>query len=151
MNIKLKQNFNIAKAIPVLNTLWLQHKNFNTGSPLQNINKKGKNNNTGQLSQPTIINSIIIGLKKGWSTPTLPENIKILQKHPLIRILRFLGGSSILILLSHRYLNCHIYILYLLLFITIIYVIYKFIISYFRIKHAIKVFKSKELNIKKPS
>jgi hypothetical protein len=51
---------------------------------------------------------LLIGLKKGYNTPTLPVKILEIQKYPLIRILRFLGGISIfsiLFILSKNYLN----------------------------------------------
>jgi len=45
-----------------------------------------------------IFNRTIIGIKKGWNHPTLPENLLKLQLHPFIRIFRVLGGISILII-----------------------------------------------------
>jgi hypothetical protein len=100
------------------------------------------------LEKRTKFQSILLGLKKGWETPTLPENIIKLQLHPLIRIIRVLGGSSFLFILSKRYLNYNGYILYICMFFALIFTIYHFIITFYRIKHAIKLFKNKELEVR---
>lgn len=55
--------------------------------------------NTTKKRKLTKMESLLLGAKKAWLTPTLPEDMLKLQTHPLIRILRTLGGSSFLILL----------------------------------------------------
>lgn len=79
-------------------------------------------------------------------TPTLPENILKFQSLYYIRILRFLGGVSFLLILSKKYYN--IYMLYICMFFALLFTIYHIIISYHRIKHIIKVLKSDELDIR---
>jgi hypothetical protein len=91
---------------------------------------------------------IFIGFKKGYQTPTLPDHILKITNYPIIRILRFLGGLSFLLILSKNYLNYPIIVLYLAMFIATIYTIYHFIISYFKIKHIIKILRSDELDIR---
>ena len=131
--------------------------NFKSMKNKKNINflKKAKallvlnsNNPIVPVKKRTIVQSICIGLKKGWETPTLPDNILKLQLHPLIRIIRFLGGSSLLLILSKKYLNYNIYVLYFCMFCVAIFTIYHFIITFYRIKHAIKLFKIKELDVR---
>lgn len=97
-----------------------------------------------------LFSRLFIGIKKGVMTPTLPNNILKLQSNPLIRILRVLGGLSILILLGNRKLDysLHIFIIYLLLFIGFLFLVYHIIISYYRIKNIIKILNSEELEIK---
>lgn len=94
---------------------------------------------------------LYIGIKKGFLTPTLPDNILKFQENPIIRIFRVLGGLSILLLLSNDKFNFHLYFLLLFLLIGILFLIYHIIISYYRIKHIIKMLKSDELKIKKSS
>ena len=91
---------------------------------------------------------IFIGFKKGYQTPTLPDHILKITNYPIIRIFRFLGGLSFLLILSKNYLNYPIIVLYLAMFIATIYTIYHFIISYFKIKHIIKILRSDELDIR---
>ena len=66
----------------------------------------------------TIFSRIMIGIKKGWNTPTLPQHLIELNNKPLIRIMRFLGGLSIFMIITHKY--GHPIILYINLFITLI-------------------------------
>ena len=100
-------------------------------------------------NKKTVLQRLFIGFKKGYSTPTLPPNILKIQALPLIRILRFLGGVCFLIILSKNYSS--IYVLCICMFICTIFTIYHFILSYYRIKHIIKVLKSDELDIRNSS
>ena len=89
-----------------------------------------------------------MGIKKGWNTPTLPDNILKIQSYPLIRILRFLGGSSFLLILSKNYLNYDSYVLYISMLFATTFTIYHFIFTFYRIKHMFKILKSNELIIR---
>ena len=97
-------------------------------------------------AKKTIFSRLLIGLKKGYNTPTLPENILKFQSLIYIRILRVLGGISFLFILSKHYLNYHIYFLYISMFIATLFTIYHIIISYHRIKHMKKVLRSGHLD-----
>ena len=97
-------------------------------------------------NKKSVFQRLLVGFKKGFSTPTLPPDILKIQAHPLIRILRFLGGISFLIILSKNYSS--IYVLYICMFICTIFTIYHFIISIYSIKHIIKLLKSDELDIR---
>ena len=73
----------------------------------------------------SLIQRIRIGLKKGYSTPTLPENLISFQLHPLIRIFRFLGGISFLSILGGKnYFTLSGYIQYICIFIATLFTIY---------------------------
>jgi hypothetical protein len=95
-----------------------------------------------------IFNSLKIGLKKGWNTPTLPKHLLELQLKPLVRIFRVIGGISTLSLLTKKINSFHYFFLYLAVFICILYSIYQFYIAFYRIKHIIYLLKSEELDIK---
>ena len=107
--------------------------------------------------EPTIIN-IKLGLNKGWKTNTLPQHILEFQTLLYIRILRLIGGISILYLLSCGYSYSYrvallspatnIYLLLLALFFSIIFWLYHIYITYYRWKHIIYLIKSGELDIK---
>jgi hypothetical protein len=100
------------------------------------------------MNNKTIFQRLVIGFKKGVSTPNLPDNILKLQLNPLIRILRFLGGVSFLFILGNKYLNYPVYFLYISMFIAILFTIYHLFISYFRFKHIYKILKSNDLEIR---
>ena len=93
------------------------------------------------------------GVKKGLITPTLPINILELQKNPIIRILRVLGGISIILILTHK-LDVlgsgllYISALYLCFFIIIIFWIYLMYVNYHRIKHMYRVINSNVLDVR---
>ena len=86
-----------------------------------------------------IMISLFEGLKKGYMTPTLPENILKFQSYPIIRVLRFLGGVSFILLLGNNYFNNSIFILSFSLFFASLFTVYHLVISYYRIKYMNKV------------
>ena len=91
---------------------------------------------------------LLIGISKGWNTPTLPQHLLTLQLHPLIRIFRVLGGISILLILTKRVNYFNSFVLYLVVLISIFYTFYVLYISYYRLKHIYKIMKSKDLEIR---
>lgn len=93
-------------------------------------------------------NRIYIGFKKGIFTPTLPVEIIKIQSSLIIRIIRFLGGASFLVILGNNYINYNLYVLYVSMFFAILFTIYHIVISYYRFKHIIKIIKSDQLEIK---
>ena len=117
-----------------------KHQNNNNSN--NNNNKPNKNNKKNLMSR------IWLGLKLGWNTPTLPENILQLQLHPLIRILRVLGGISTLYLLSNRTLHYPVFILYFAILFSFLFLVYNLIISFYRIKHIYNTLKSDKLDIR---
>jgi hypothetical protein len=72
----------------------------------------------------TLFKRFIIGLKVGWNTSTLPDNIFKFQLYPLVIILRILGGISTLYLLSNKASQYSIYIFYFAFFFCLLFFIY---------------------------
>lgn len=90
----------------------------------------------------------LIGIKKGFYTSTLPVEILEFQRKPLIRIMRVLGGISLLSLLGRSYIGgVSGLFLYLAFLLSTILVIYHFYILIVRVKHIYKILKSDELDI----
>ena len=52
------------------------------------------------MNQKTIFERLYLAFKEGMSKPTLPENIIAFQKWPIIRIIRVLGGLSLLSIMT---------------------------------------------------
>lgn len=100
------------------------------------------------MANNNIFNRLFKAVKRAYSIPTLPDNILKIQSYPIIRILRFLGGISLLMILSKTYLNLNFYFLYICFFFSLIFTIYHFIISFYRIKHMVSVFKSDKFEIR---
>lgn len=83
-------------------------------------------------------------------TPTLPDNILKLQLHPVIRVLRVVGGLSTLLLITDRVrdYSLPIYVYIIAIVVSIVFLIYHIYITYYRIIHMYKVLKSDQLNIR---
>ena len=98
------------------------------------------------------INSIKKGIKFGWNIPTLPPHIIAFTLHPLIRILRVLGGISVLMLLSKKTLlfptAIQSSVLIICIFISMIYLIYHLYITYHRIRHVRFLFKTRAYEVR---
>jgi len=103
-----------------------------------------------KLNKKTIFQRLIIGLKKGWITPTLPNHIITLQNNIFIRFLRVLGDISIILLITHRLEFLGNGILYkicliICIVISLMFSIYLLYINYYRIKHMYKVLINNEI------
>jgi hypothetical protein len=101
------------------------------------INKNRKN----------ILGRFLIGAHKGLTIKTLPQNMLDFQLNPAIRVLRVLGGISLLLIVGRSYIQLTGIYLYIVTFLLFIYLIYQIYISYHRIKHIIKILKSDKLDI----
>jgi hypothetical protein len=93
------------------------------------------------------------GAKKGLLTPTLPDHIIALQKNVFIRLLRVIGGISIILILTHRLEYLGSGILYLIalcicIFFSQLFSFYLIYVNYYRIKNMYKVFKSDDLDVR---
>ena len=106
------------------------------------------------MKNKTIFQRLCIGLRKGYLTPTLPDNIIKLQNTVFIRFIRVLGGISFILIVTRRldllgngllYTTC----LSLCIIFIIMFNLYLIYINYFRIKHMYKVLKSDQLYIHK--
>jgi len=99
------------------------------------------------MKKLTLFNITIIGIKKGWSHPTLPKNVLKLQLHPFIRIFKVLGGISILIFLTKAYEKYNISVLYISIILSILYIIFNTYLNYYRIKHIYSSIKKGHLDV----
>ena len=92
----------------------------------------------------------ILAAQKGLLTPNLPEEILKFQLHPIIRVLRVLGGLSTLFLITDRVqqYSLPIYYYIIAMIITFMFFIYHMYITYHRIKHIRYLLKSDKLDIK---
>jgi len=105
------------------------------------------------MNNKTIFRRLIIGLKKGYSTPTLPENLLKLQNNVGIRYLRITGGLSAVLLITGRLEKLGLgylyqFSLYLCITLTILFLFYSLYLNYYRIKYMYKVWKSDELDVR---
>lgn len=98
----------------------------------------------------SVIKSLVKGVKKGWITSTLPENVTKFHNKAIVRLFRFVGGLSVIITLGkvNFSFNIPIYIFYISFFITISFFIYMLGINIIRLIHIIKRFKSDELDVR---
>lgn len=92
----------------------------------------------------------ILAAQKGLLTPSLPEDILKFQLHPIIRVLRVLGGLSTLFLITDRVqqYSLPIYYYVIAMIITFMFFIYHMYITYHRIKHIRYLLKSDKLDIR---
>ena len=88
------------------------------------------------------------GVKLGWKTPTLPDNILKFQMHPLIRVLRVLGGLSTVLVLTKKSLLFPSFFLYIFLLLSLMFFIYHTYISYYRIIYMYKTLRSDKLDVR---
>lgn len=92
----------------------------------------------------TIFQRLIIGFKKGYNTPTLPENLLVLQNSVVIRYLRITGGLSAILLITGRLEKLGLgilypFFLYLCLLLTLLFFFYSLYLNYHRVKYMYKV------------
>lgn len=84
--------------------------------------------------------------------PSLPLYIYNFHSHPVTRVLRIIGGLSLLITLGRTSLNDYTEIPYLILytlnFISILFCLYMFIINVIKFIHIIKTLKSNDLDVR---
>lgn len=100
------------------------------------------------MKKETKLQRIWKGIKLGWNTPTLPENILKLQKNPLVRILRVIGGVSTVLVLTKKSLLFPSFLLYVFLIFTTLFFSYHIYILYHRIIHMYKIIKSDKLEVR---
>jgi len=100
-----------------------------------------------------IFQRLFKGVKKGLFTPTLPDHILALQKNVFIRLLRVIGGISIILILTHRLEYLGSGLLYLIVlcactFFSLLFSFYLLYINCYRIKHMYKLLKSDKLDVR---
>ena len=105
-------------------------------------------NKETNIKKKSILKRLWVGVKLGWTTPTLPPNIIKFQIHPLIRILRVLGGISTVLVLTKKSLLFPSFFLYVFLLLSLSFFIYHTVISYFRLVYMYKTLRSDKLDVK---
>ena len=101
------------------------------------------------MNKRNIYSRFLIGFKKGIKTSTLPQEIIAFQNNFLIRILRFLGGISLLMLLGRSIIKLEGIYLYLAFTLTLLYIIFHVYIFYQKIKYFRKRLKNGDFDVKK--
>ena len=96
----------------------------------------------------TIFHRLFLGFKKGFLTPTLPANLLKLNSLLIFRVLRFIGGTSVLIVVGKSYIKTPSYLYYLAMFFVFIFTCYHFYLTFYRIKHMFKVLRSEDLEVR---
>lgn len=91
------------------------------------------------------INSVKLGIVKGYKISTLPNKIEIYYSHPLIRIFRIIGGFCAVLVWTNNYSSFPDPLKYITLYIAIIQLSQIMIITIIRIIYSIrKMIKSPE-------
>lgn len=98
-------------------------------------------------NKKTILNRIWLGIKLGWKLPSLPAYVEKFHNHHITRILRVLGGISILLVFSKsefaiKYL---FYIIFPLAFLQFLYII---IINLIKFVYIIYLWKNNKLEVR---
>lgn len=96
---------------------------------------------------------VYTGVKKGFITATLPNDVLKLQANPIIRVFRFLGGLSVILILTRRldYLGSGLLFKMALGFCTVLafsFSIFLCYINYRRFKHMLNHINDGELDVK---
>jgi cytochrome c oxidase subunit 2 len=102
ISTKNKINYNLLFRTPLNKA-----KSFGSKEAQDKNSKSLKSNSrlsakVNDLDNKNNFNSIIIGFKKGYSINTLPDNIRIFLDYPVIRILRVIGGFSVIFYLMNK-------------------------------------------------
>lgn len=100
------------------------------------------------MQKINLLQRIKKGIRKGWNTPTLPHKILQLESNPIIRLLRIIGGISIGILISRRYILLPSPYLYICMFFSSILAIYLIVLFFYRLIHIFKSIKDQDLDIR---
>ena len=98
-----------------------------------------------------ILNSIIIGIKKGLNIDTLPIKVRNFIDKPIVRLLRVIGGICLLMVLYNSYNAFYLPLNYFILVMGVghafFFVIITFIKSFYSL-HKI-IFKKEEFEVRK--
>lgn len=89
------------------------------------------------MNQNLKINSILLGIQKGYNIPSLPNSITLFYNNIFIRIFRFIGGISVLTVLFKKHLIFPEYLQNILLIIALLQISLFFIITLIRIVYGL--------------
>lgn len=96
----------------------------------------------------TIFQRFVVGLKKGWNTPMLPESVINLHNYPLVRIFRVIGGLSVLTVLLKKHLLLWLPLQYSVLLFAFIHISYFVIINFIKVFYGIYKLWTGDLNVR---
>ena len=87
-----------------------------------------------------------IGIKEGLALDVLPQNIKNFEKKLVVKVFKFIGGTSVAFIISGIGKEFNSIIFYLAIVISFLYIFYRIPIIYFVIKHIIVTRKYQVIN-----
>jgi len=94
------------------------------------------------------LNSIFKGALLALKTHTLPQHIIDFLKNPLVRILRVLGGLSVMLILSNKLLDYSIVYTYVAMLFSVIFLGLHLYINFYRVKNIITILKSDKFDVR---
>jgi hypothetical protein len=151
------QSIKLARSWCPLNQSWrpkfkkeirLEKKRFSSNSTVY-----FDNNQKPYKGKKTAFEILKIVVQKTISTPTLPQEILKFNNLPIIRIIRVLGGLSIILIFTHKFdyienINLRIFFLIVSFIIVSLFTVCQIYVNYHRVKHLYKLIKSGELDIR---
>lgn len=99
-------------------------------------------------NKTTLFKRLVKGIKQGWNAPILPTKVLNFNNNPIVRILRVIGGVSIVMVLSNTHLSLHSAFCYIILFNAFLHFVYITVISFIKLWYGLKVLKSDKLEVK---
>jgi hypothetical protein len=103
---------------------------------MKNTNKKTK------------LQRIWTGIKLGWNTPMLPDKIIVFNNYPLVRILRVIGGLSVLTVLLKKHIFLWLPLQYLVLFLAFLHISYFVSINMMKVFYGVYKLWKGDLNVR---
>nr|YP_009710794.1 NADH dehydrogenase subunit 6 [Macrolepiota fuliginosa]QFZ98743.1 NADH dehydrogenase subunit 6 [Macrolepiota fuliginosa] len=84
-------------------------------------------------------NSIKLGIKEAWLTPTYPDHIILLNNNIYIRVFKFIGAISTVVFTTLTKIECDIYYILYYIFglISMLYLSYRLVLAFYAIKQSL--------------
>ena len=96
----------------------------------------------------TILSRIWLGLKLSWSLPSLPVSVNQFHNYPIVRILRVIGGISIILFLSSPNWIGDSYLYWIIFVFAMLQFLYIICISFIKIGYIVYLWKNKKLEVR---
>ena len=96
----------------------------------------------------TILSRIWLGLKLSWSLPSLPVSVNEFHNYPIVRILRVIGGISIILFLSSPNWIGDSYLYWIIFVFAMLQFLYIICISFIKIGYIVYLWKNKKLEVR---
>ena len=100
------------------------------------------------MNNKSISSRIWKGIKLGWNLPSLPESVSKFHNHPLVRILRVIGGISIILFLSSPKWIGNSYLYWIIFTLAMMHFLYITSISFIKIYYIIHLWRNKKLEVR---